>query len=179
MLQFRASFLTAAFAFCSLTAGCSDAGEAEDGPLGGSGGASGIDACAIITQADASKIFGKEAEFESSSPLVNDVVGSCTWAPPYQEGVYSQTLGLTFWRGAIHMGTGSGAEPLAIGDKGYVKTDNSGTISIVIIKWLSGEIVADLQYATFGPSAPEASTKKEQLKSLAVEVAPRVPSKAD
>lgn len=167
-----------AVATCLVSVACGNASQGGSPHSNGSGGANGINAFDIVTTEHATEVFGAQAKLDGAEPVVNDVLAGCGYSPLQYPG-YGQSLAFTLWRGAAYMGVPSGSEPLAIGDEGYVGTTSIGSsTSIVIVKWLTGEVVAHLEYSTFGEAAPPATDKKQQLIGVAEAVAPKVPNKA-
>jgi hypothetical protein len=84
----------------------------------------------------------------------------------------SQLLQFRIWDKSYYFEP-TGAEAFAVGEKGYVA---KGSFDSVDVGWVQGDISADLSYSTTGPSAPpDASLKKEQVKTLALAAAAKLP----
>lgn len=169
MSQRHSWHFVVALALCSLSTGCGG----DDGGGGGGGGAASIDACAIVTQADATALFGAEAgTFTSSGPAtpIPGMRGECLWDYDYPD-YSSQLLQFRVWDKEYYSEP-TGAEAFSIGEQGYVA---KGPFESVDVGWVQGEIAGDLSYSTTGPSAPDASLKKEQVKALATAAAGKLP----
>lgn len=157
-------------ALSSASAACG--GDEGGGGGGNTGGASSIDACSIVTQADATQLFGETAEkFVGSGPGTPDPAlrGECSWDYDYPDGS-SHLLQFHIWDKDYYFEP-TGAEAFALGEDGYVLTATKS----VDLGWVQGELSADLSYSTNGPSAPDAAPKKEEVKTLATAAAGKLP----
>lgn len=154
----------------ALATGCGG----DDGGGGGGGGTGGggsIDACSIVTQADASALFGQPAEKDASgSPNVPGMAGECLWSWS-DASANSHLLQFRVWNGEAYYSPGANAEPFAIGDKGAVSTDPTWGVDVT---WLKGDTVGTLAYSTVG-NVPDATTKVEAVKTLALSAAAKMP----
>jgi hypothetical protein len=161
-----------ALASLALT-GCGDDGNGGGG-TGGGGGSGSIDACAIVTQEDATALFGLEAQPDPAS-LIPGMAGHCKWEAESASG--GQYLSFSVWNGEGYysMPTTTDTQPYAIGDKGHIKSADAYGVSIM---WIQNGLVPDLYHFTLGPSGgstPEATTKVEQLKTLAQKASAALP----
>lgn len=153
--------------FALASAGCGD----DSGQSGGGGGGNDkIDACAIVTQSDATALFGQPAEKDTGAPSVDPALrGECQWS--WQDAqANSHTLQFRVWKGESYYSPGSKAEPFAIGDKGVVEAD---PVWGVDVQWVQGDSVGDLSYSTVG-SVPDATTKVDAVKTLALSAASKL-----
>jgi len=149
-------------------AGCG--GDSGGGGGGGSGGgAQKIDACKLLTQDDATQLFGQTAAQDSGAQITDPhLLGECLWRWEDATTYDSQTIQFRLWDGENYYSEPTSAEPFAIGDKGYVGTDAFDSVDI---GWLQGTVAVDLTYTTGGPTIYKATTKKDETKALALKVA--------
>ena len=121
------------------------------------------DACAIVTQQDASNLFGQPAVPDTGQTGVT-MVAQCLWT--WDTDTSNQLLQFHIWdpRG---YDMPEDAEPLAIGDGGYIRKH---PVSGVDIAWLQNGQLISLAYSTIGPDAPKAIDRAEQLIELARQV---------
>lgn len=147
--------------------GCGGDSGGSGGGAGGSGGSGGstIDACAIVTESDATQLFGFPAVKDTTSPVSDPALeGSCVWSYDDVSGGESHLLQFYVWNGESYYIEPSGAQPVAVGDKGYSTVT---PLKDLEIGWLHGQLALNLSYGTIGPSAPDPTTKSDALKSLA------------
>jgi hypothetical protein len=152
-----------------LLAACSGGGD----DTGGEEGATEIDACALITQADAEGLFGHPAVSEEGTPTVDPAfLGECLWtweAPDYS----NMLLAIYVWDNSsgYYYVPDDGSAPLAIGDEGYIRADE--TIGIDI-GWRQEDLSIDLTFFTIGPMVPEATSKLDEVEAIAQQASARL-----
>jgi len=161
----------------SMWAAC---GKGETGDKAGAGAATGAaptlasttgatqrDACALVTQEDASTIFGMPAK-KQTNPGTPDpaYLGGCDWT--YQAPDNSnQLLQIDVWGKDSYYTEEEGAKPFAIGDKGYIAVSDLRGVDMA---WVQKGQVVVLSLFSVGPSVPKATTKVEEMKALAKKV---------
>jgi hypothetical protein len=155
-------------------AGCGGDG-GDGGGVGGGGGSGGIDGCAIVTQEDATALFGLEATLDPAGKT-SGMAGHCKWEAENADGD-SHSLTFSVWEseGYYSLPATADTQPYAIGETGHIR---SAEVYGVSIMWIQNGLVPDLYYFTLGPSGastPEASTKVEQMKTLAQKVSTALP----
>jgi hypothetical protein len=154
------------FALCLTGCGGDSGGDSSGGPQK-------IDACSVLTQGDATTLFGQTAEQTSGAQVTDpNLLGECLWNWEDPTTYDSQGIQFRLWNGEKYYSEPTGAESFAIGDKGYVGTDAFDSVDI---GWLQGTIAVDLVYTTGGPGIYKATTKKEETKTLALQVAAKIP----
>lgn len=131
------------------------------------GGGEEINACAIVTQQDASDLFGGEAEQdESTAPLV---AGECIWSQ--DTDMASQLLQFRVWDGEQFYFDDPEAEQLDLGDKGWMSVDDFAGIDIM---WIQDGKTIDLSYFNVGEGMPTIDSKVEEMKALAQQVSDKL-----
>jgi hypothetical protein len=160
---------------------CGDDASA-DGSSDGGGAGSGaspqpgeIDACAIVTQQDASELFGQPAVPEQGTPVVDPaLIGECLWTYEVEDeigSVSSQLLQFYVWEGEMYHSVPEPSEPFAVGQDGYlVVSDLSG----VDIGWIQDGNAIALSYFSIGDNMPTHASRVEPMKALALEVSDRL-----
>ena len=151
-------------------AGCGD--DSSGGGSGGAGGTGGqtIDACALVTEDDATTLFGDPAS-PGDPDQVPGLLGACIWEWSNADND-SHLLQFYVWDGEPYYSAPADSETFAIGEKGYVRIHD---VAGVDIQWVQGNLVPSLSYFTIGSSMPKASTKAEQVKALAQKVSAELP----
>lgn len=162
MLDTRLRWRFLGASLLSLATAC---GGDESGGGGGGGNPKKIDACAIVTQADASQLFGVPATPGKPSGAVDPaLIGECIWE--WQDSqANSHLLQFYVWEGEDYYEPSAASTPFAIGEKGVI--DVSGGLIGVDIHWLQTGKVADLSYFTVG-NVPDELTKVDEVKALAL-----------
>lgn len=157
----------------SGTGGAGIGGTGAGGSGGGADGAPGseIDACAIVTRADATALFGEKATPDTSNnPVVDaNLLGECLWA--WDTETSGQLLQFRVWNGAEYHDVPDTAEAFAVGTDGYVNVDPFWGIDV---EWVQDARTIELSYSNVGPDAPDTATKVEPMKALAFEVSSRL-----
>ncbi len=155
--------------------GCGGGGAGADGGSGGGSQGKSFDACAIVTQADATALFGQTAKRDSDQLIVDPaLLGQCSWTYEEQDSIgstYSQNLHFRLWDGTGYNSAPSGADPLAVGQDGYVKVSEMSGIDI---GWLQGGRSVVLTYFSIGATMPTNASMVEPMKMFAMEVSSRL-----
>lgn len=152
-------------ALVSLCSACGGGGGAGDGGEESKA----IDACQLVTQADATALFGQPAVQDTGAVVVDPaLLGECLWT--WEAADYSNhLLAIYVWNNenGYYYSAVEGAEPLEIGEEGYITVDD---FTGVDIGWAQEEKAIYLDYFTIGPSVPVAATKVEEVKAIAWDV---------
>jgi hypothetical protein len=153
--------LGAAFASAVLIGCGSDSGSSSSGTGGGGGSTpQQIDACTIVTQGEATTLFGQDATKEAPTPVNDDnLLGQCSWT--WDTATDNQLLQLFIWTDTAYEKP-SDAQDYDIGDEGYVRLVGS-----VDVGWIQLDKSVTLSYSTVGTAVPDAETKAEAVKTLA------------
>ncbi|MDO8736261.1 MAG: hypothetical protein Q7K29_04170 [Thermoleophilia bacterium] len=146
-------------------AGTGDGSSGSDSS-GGSGSAAAADACKVVTQADATKLFGMPAVAQEGTSVLDPKMASeCLWT--WDTDTDNQLLQLQIWNGAQYYSDAPNSQPLDLGEKGnIVMSDVLG----VDITWLQDGKTYTLSYSTVGSAVPDPTVKVEDVKSLAKKV---------
>lgn len=134
----------------------------------GQNGSSGqIDACSVVTQQDATQLFGKPASPQQGQLNVDpNMLGECLWT--WDTETSNQLLQFRIWNGSQYYGNPpANSQPLDIGDKGYIQLNEFAGVSI---EWVQGDKTITLDYSTIGSDVPKATTKADAVKNLAQNV---------
>ncbi len=156
-----------------LYAGCGSEGEGGSGAVETSAaavadeGGTLIAACNIVTEADATALFGKQAVKDEGVPVTDpNMIGECLWT--WDTETSNQLLQFRIWDGEQYFGQEpSGSQSLDLGDKAYV---NVGSISGVDITWVQDGKTIRLSYSSIGDNVPDPATRVEEMKQLAGKV---------
>ena len=130
------------------------------------------DVCALLTQADATALFGKPAAKHTGGAETPDSrLNACGWDYVYPDNS-SHLLQLVMYDSDIAYSQDPASKPFAIGDKGNVIVSD---ITGVDVMWVQKGKTLSLSYFTTGPSAvPDDTTKAELVKALAQTIAGRL-----
>lgn len=154
----------------SLLAAC---GGGDDGDGGGDGDVAEIDACQLVTQADAAALFGQPPTQEEGAYTPDPAfLGECLWtweAPDYS----NELLAIYVWDNSsgTYFAVEEGSEPFAIGEEGYIRVDETAGIDI---GWRQGDLSIDMTFFTIGPMVPEAASKLDEVRAIALEASARL-----
>lgn len=164
-LRFRS--IVFASSLCLATAGCGGSGNAPAPATSTPAATSdaGTDACAVVTQEDATALFGQPAKRQDGTGLkVPIMVGECLWT--WDGETANQLLQFRIWstEKAYSDPTDGGAERLTLGDKGYMRAH---PLAGVDIQWVQGGRTVSLAYSTVGSAIPSPLTKVDAMKALA------------
>jgi hypothetical protein len=165
--------ILAVLATSGALVGCgSDSGGSDGTGSGGSAGAGGgsqVDACTIVTQNDATTLFGQDATKDDPAPTGDpNLISQCQWS--WDATTDNQLLQLLIWDGEASYSAPSDSEPYDIGDKGYVRL-----VGGVEVGWYQAPHTAVITYSTVGSGVPEAETKAEEVKTLAQAASAKLP----
>lgn len=158
----------------SAVAGCGgdDSGSAK----GASGHGDDFDACAIVTEADASALFDQPAKSDPGNLIVDPAfLGQCNWT--YEEtdqstgAVYSQSLFFTAWDSPDYNAPLPDADPLDVGTDGWATVSEAAGVSI---GWVQDDRSFSLGYFSIGPTMPTNASQFEALKTLTDDVSDRL-----
>lgn len=162
-----------ALAMITVFAACGEEKKSDSGQpapvAGGSNSGAMPDACKIVTQEDASKLFGKPAVRDEGVLVVDpNMKSECiwTWDSPDAD---NQLLQFRVWNGtAYYAETGdSFTKPIDLGEKGHIRVHEFAGVDI---EWLQGGKTISLSYSTVGKGVPDPTTKVEEVKQLAKKV---------
>src|SRR5215475_8587249 len=140
----------------------------KEAPTGSTTTAAPASACALVTQKDAEAVFGNPAKrFHGTGKIENEAT-ECDWDHDFPDGS-SQLLQLDLYPAAEFQQVHSeGAQPLSVGEKGYITTGEALGIEIGFVH--KDKFVL-LSYPTTGPSAPKALDRIDAVKALAKKLA--------
>jgi len=178
-LRFLKSLNTGRLAFVAviaisavaLFAGCSssgdDGGSTSAEPSAAAAAANGdssLAACNIVTEADATALFGKQA-VKDEGALVTDpnMLGECLWT--WDTDTSNQLIQFRVWNGEQYYGQEpAGSQSLDLGDKAFMTV---GSLAGVDITWVQDGKTIQLSYSNIGDDVPDPATKVEEVKQLA------------
>lgn len=173
LTRMTAALVALSFLFSVILTGCGEEkSTVEPAGNGGAPAASGdsgakIDACALVTQADATALFGKPAVPEEGTPVFDpNMMGECLWTWDTETG--GQLLQFRVFNGPQYYSELPDAQPFDIGEQGNVRTN---TFTGVDVEWIQDAKTYTLSYSTVGTDVPDATTKAEEVKQLAKKVA--------
>lgn len=123
-----------------------------------------LDACQVVTQADASSIFGETATEDQGTPISDpNLLGECLWT--WDTETANQLIQFRIWNGEQYFGEmEADSQPLDIGDKGKIRVNE---IAGIDIEWVQDGKTVSLSYSNIGPGLPDASTKVNDITTLA------------
>ena len=130
------------------------------------------DPCALLTQTDATALFGKPAAtYKGGAKTPDSKLNACGWDYVYPDNS-SHLLQLVVYDSDIAYSQDPASTPFAIGEKGNVMVSD---LSGVDVMWVQKGKTYSLSYFTVGPSAvPDDTTNAEQVKALAKTIAARL-----
>lgn len=166
----RVGLLMIALFFVAAVSGC---GEEKGGNAGGGAeqpsaqanrsADDNIDACKVVTQEDATKLFGKPASPQEGTPVLDpSLMSECLWT--WDTEMSNQLLQFYIWNGEQYYGETPGAQSINLGDKGFIRVNEFAGVDI---EWIQDGKTISLSYSTIGTEVPDATTKAEEVKSLA------------
>jgi len=167
-IRLAPSILAALACGALLACGGDDGGAGSNGGGAGSNGSAALDACSVVTQADATALFGQPAVRQPQSvPIVDPgLLGECVWT--WDTEMSSQLLQFYVWGSPEYHSTApDGAQTLPIGEQGYLTVAESVGIDA---EWIQDDHTIVLSYFKIGPEAPELATQVEPMKALAQQV---------
>jgi len=125
------------------------------------------DACQLVTEDDASALFGQPATLDSG-PSAFGMIAQCLWT--WDTPTSNQLLQFQIWD-QVAYDRPEDAEALDLGEEGYVRAHPMAGVDIT---WVQDGRTISLSYSTLGPEAPVATSKVEEVKALARTVAGRL-----
>jgi len=140
-------------------------------PDGGTASSS-VDACALVSQADATALFGQPATRQEGSKIaVPIMIGECIWI--WDAEAANQLLQFRVWstEQAYSRPSDEFTQDFPLGDRGHVHAHAQGGVSI---EWVQGGKMIGLSYSKFGSSVPSPLTKTDAMKELARKVAAKL-----
>jgi hypothetical protein len=143
-------------------------GASTPGPTGGTA----VDACAIVTQADATALFGQPAVRQEGSKIAVPIMtGECLWT--WDASAANQLLQFRIWNTerAYSRPEDEFTQSLELGDRGHVRVHPQAGVDI---QWVQGGKMIGLSYSKVGSAVPSPSTKTEPMKELARKIAGRL-----
>jgi hypothetical protein len=159
----RSPWLSGSLALSVFLAGCSDDGGGKT-----SGAVSQkIDACTIVTQQDATALFGQTASSEPPILTGDLILGQCHWT--WDTDTENQLLQFYVYNGPEAYATPSDSEPFAIGEKGNIRVvPGDGSQGLIDVEWIQAGNAVALGYAAIGSSyVPITQAKIDAVKALA------------
>jgi hypothetical protein len=168
-----------AFVLASTVLACGDDDDASPGQDGGAAGSSPaageLEACELVTQQDASALFGQPATRDDDAQVVNrGLLGQCLWTYEVEDeigSVSSQLLQFYVWDGPVYHSVPANSDPLDVGEDGYVAASAAAGVDI---GWVQDERAILLSYFSIGDDMPANLSKLEPMKALAQEVSDRL-----
>jgi hypothetical protein len=150
---------------------CGGDDTAAGGSGGGSDGPQGVDACALVTQSDATALFGQPAVEDQEDAIIVDaqLLGECLWT--WDTDTSNQLLQLYVWGSREYHSTPDASEPLAVGEDGNIVVSD---VLGIDVEWLHGDWSLVLSYSNVGPDVPDVSSRVEPMKMLAATVDDRL-----
>lgn len=135
------------------------------------GSSASVDACQLLTKADATALFGQPASSQEPemAPLP-DQIGVCQWGWVGAEQTQQVSLKIMTSPGDHYFAIDN-AQPLHLGDKGQLVIDET-TLSMDI-DWVQSDKFFDLHY-TASPYQAFDRSKADPLESLAHEISGRL-----
>jgi hypothetical protein len=136
-----------------------------------------VDACQIVTQADASTIFGEQATEDQGTPIADpNLLGDCLWT--WDTETENQLIQFRIWNGEQYYGEPApDSQPLDIGDKANIRVNE---IAGVDIEWVQDGKTVSLSYSNIGQGLPDPASKVNDITTLAkkasAELAESIPS---
>lgn len=157
------------FACMLLFVGCgggTDTGEnadAENASAASEDTSGKIDACALITQDDATALFGMPAVRDQGTPVVDpNMMGECLWT--WDSESSNQLLQIRIWNGTQYYSAPDDSQPVDFAETGYIRTHPIGGVDI---DWTQDGKTVSVSYSTIGPDVPKAETRAEEVKQVA------------
>lgn len=133
-----------------------------------------VDACKLVTQAEATTLFGETAARETGATVLDpSMVGECIWGHANELGE-SHSLQVRVWGSPQYYSppTDAFTQPLEVGEKGYVRVHSASGVDIAFVQ---GGRVCELSYFTVGgASFPKAIDRAEAVKQLAKQASGRL-----
>ncbi|WP_147275151.1 hypothetical protein [Thioalbus denitrificans] len=152
----------ACWALMLALAGCVDDSDSGKGATAGSA-PDRIDLCTIVTQADASALFGNPARPQAGTPVLDqNMLGECLWT--WDSGSSNQLLQARVWSGARYYRAPADARSLGFVDRGFIQVHPLGGVDV---EWVQTGRTVSLSYSSVGPDVPGAANRTEAVEALA------------
>ena len=137
------------------------------------GGSTELDACAIVTQADADTMFGETATTQEGAEVTDPaLLGQCIW---YWEAAdaSNEMLAIYIWdnTNGLYYNAADGSEPYELGDEAYILVDDTSGVDI---GWRQDDLAVYLQFFSIGPMVPAAADKTAEVEALAAQASARL-----
>lgn len=107
-----------------------------------------VDACALVTEAEATALFSEAAARESGVAVTDPhMIGECIWG--HDSPVGSHQLQVRVWDSPQYYSAPDDefTKPLGVGEKGYVRAQSASGVDIA---WVQDGRVFELSYFTVG-----------------------------
>ncbi len=161
------SILVALLVF--LLSGC---GEKESAPAAAPSDASVPaaslpDACSLVSEQDASALFGQSAQADSG-PTGAAMVSQCLWS--WDSDTSGQLLQFQVWDPMAYSEPEDSA-PIDLGEGGYIRKHPMAGVDVV---WRQRGFMISLSFSTVGPDAPDATDRADAVLELARRVSGRL-----
>jgi hypothetical protein len=125
-----------------------------------------VEACKVVTQADATALFGVPAVRQEGVTVTDpSMLGECIWHHATEAG--SHQLQFRVWASPQYYAPPQDefTKPLNVGEKGYVRVHSASGVDIA---WVQGGQVYELSYFTVGDaSIPKATDRVDAVTQLA------------
>jgi hypothetical protein len=151
-----------------VACGGEDGGEGKGNLTGGGD----LDACELLTEADATALFGEPAEPDEGTLITDPAfIGDCLWTWEPADALGSQNVSLTLWEGEEYYAPHPDAEPFEIGDEGSLhETEATG----IQIDWVQDGVGVQFGYFSVGDGVPDNLSKSADVQALALEISERM-----
>jgi hypothetical protein len=169
----RSPWFYGLLALSVFSAGCSD----DDAKQSGGAVSQKIDACTIVTQQDATTLFGQMASSEPPDITGGLILGQCHWT--WDTDTENQLLQFYVWEGPEGYSTPSDSQPFAIGEKGNVRVvPGGGSQGLIDTMWIQDANTVSLGYSAIGSSyVPLTQAKIDAVKALALSASSKLAAK--
>lgn len=146
-------------------------GDEQSSPTGGEAkNNGGLDACAIVTRDDATRLFGKPASPYSGTPVLDpNMLGECLWT--WDSDTSNHLLQFRIWNGERYYSAMPDSQPVDFAATGFIR---SHPMAGVDVGWIQDGRTISLSYSTVGPDVPKAQTRVDAVKELAATVSSRM-----
>ena len=132
-----------------------------------------VDACRLVTEDEASSLFGKPASRGKGTLVVDPaMIGECLWE--YDTPTANQLLQVRVWSSARYYSAprDEWTTPFDLGEKGYLRVHPGAGVDAV---WVQGGRSVEVSYSTVGSAGdPQAVDRVEAVKALARRAAGRL-----
>ena len=136
-------------------------------------GSTELDACAIVTQADADSMFGETATTQEGAEVTDPaLLGQCIW---YWEAAdaSNEMLAIYIWdnTNGLYYNAADGSDPYELGDEAYILVDDTSGVDI---GWRQDDLAVYLEFFSIGPMVPTAADKAPEVEALAAQASARL-----